>query len=146
MIQLIAFYLFATVAIAAAAMVIFARNPVHSVMWLILAFFNAAGLMLLTGAESPLVVVVSTLLIAALFGPLRVRVQQTIDRRFYRRRYDAGRTLAAFSQVARTTVDLEPLSEHLLGVVQETMQPAHAGLTWVEPVPHPSEPPRLSTS
>ncbi len=69
MIQLIAFYLFATVTIAAAAMVILARNPVHSVMWLILAFFNAAGLMLLAGAEfiAMLLVIVYVGAVAVLF-------------------------------------------------------------------------------
>ena len=69
MIQLIAFYLFATVVIASAAMVIFARNPVHSVMWLILAFFNAAGLMLLAGAEfiAMLLVIVYVGAVAVLF-------------------------------------------------------------------------------
>ncbi|WP_147695776.1 NADH-quinone oxidoreductase subunit J, partial [Vogesella mureinivorans] len=69
MIQLIAFYLFATIAIASAAMVIFARNPVHSVMWLILAFFNAAGLMLLAGAEfiAMLLVIVYVGAVAVLF-------------------------------------------------------------------------------
>ena len=69
MIQLIAFYLFATIVIASAAMVIFARNPVHSVMWLILAFFNAAGLMLLTGAEfiAMLLVIVYVGAVAVLF-------------------------------------------------------------------------------
>ena len=69
MIQLIAFYLFATIVIASAAMVIFARNPVHSVMWLILAFFNAAGLMLLAGAEfiAMLLVIVYVGAVAVLF-------------------------------------------------------------------------------
>ena len=69
MIQLIAFYLFATIVIASAAMVIFARNPVHSVMWLILAFFNAAGLMLLAGAEfiAMLLIIVYVGAVAVLF-------------------------------------------------------------------------------
>ena len=69
MIQLIAFYLFAAITIASAAMVIFARNPVHSVMWLILAFFNAAGLMLLAGAEfiAMLLVIVYVGAVAVLF-------------------------------------------------------------------------------
>lgn len=69
MIQLFAFYLFATIVIASAAMVIFARNPVHSVMWLILAFFNAAGLMLLAGAEfiAMLLVIVYVGAVAVLF-------------------------------------------------------------------------------
>jgi hypothetical protein len=100
-----------------------------------------AGVGLLTGRrDSPLVIVLSTLAVAAAAAPLRARVQAAIDRRFYRRHYDAGRILAAFSQAARTTVDLEPLSDQLLGAVQETMQPAHLGLTWVRPAPTPSEP------
>jgi NADH-quinone oxidoreductase subunit J len=69
MIQILAFYLFATVCIASAAMVILSRNPVHSVMWLILAFFNAAGLMVLTGAEfiAMLLVIVYVGAVAVLF-------------------------------------------------------------------------------
>jgi len=80
--------------------------------------------------RSALVTVLSTLIIAALFGPLRGRVQRTIDRRFFRQKYDAARTLAAFGAQARDVVELEQLSDQLLAAVDQTMQPAHVGL-WV---------------
>jgi len=83
---------------------------------------------LLTGQHSTLAVVASTLLIAALFTPLRRSIQGFIDMRFYRRKYDTKKTLQTFSAQLRNETDLDALSDDLVGVVRETMQPAHVSL------------------
>jgi hypothetical protein len=81
--------------------------------------------------QSPIAIVLSTLVIAALFNPLRRRLQDFIDRRFYRRRYDAEQTLAGFGEMLRTEVDLDRISARFMQTIQETMQPGHTSL-WLK--------------
>ena len=117
------------------------RTLVYGSLTLMLALVYFGGvtatqavLQRLTGQEKlpQLAIVVSTLLIAALFTPLRRRIQSFIDRRFYRRKYDARKTLEAFSTKLKNETDLEALNNDLVGVVRETMQPAHVSV-WLRP-------------
>jgi hypothetical protein len=119
------------------------RTLVYSVLTAILAAVYLGGVAAtqaifqsLTGQQGlpQLAIVASTLLIAALFNPLRHSVQTFIDRRFYRRKYDARKTLEAFSAKLRDEIDLDALNDELVGVVRETLQPAHVSL-WLRPDP-----------
>src|SRR6266849_760085 len=95
---------------------------------LIIGLESLAGVITRQGSQQPVALVVSTLAIFALLQPLRSRIQSIIDRRFYRRKYDAAKVVAAFSATLRQEVDLEQLREQLLDVVQETMQPTYVSL------------------
>ncbi len=85
----------------------------------------------LTGQGSDVAIIVSTLAIAALFIPLRNRIQRTIDHRFYRRKYNAAHVLSAFAATVRDEVDLGRLTDELQMVVEETMQPEHLSV-WLK--------------
>jgi hypothetical protein len=114
------------------------RTLVYGVLSVTLAlvYFGSIALLqgtwiALTGQTSQLAVVASTLLIAALFNPVRHRIKAFIDRRFFRNKYDAAKTLEAFSASLRKQTDLGELNDHLLAVVRETMQPEHVSL-WLQ--------------
>jgi hypothetical protein len=116
------------------------RTLVYGSLTLLLAAVYFGGVTLteaifrtLTGQEEQpqLAIVVSTLVIAALFTPLRRRIQSFIDRRFYRKKYNAAKTLEGFSLKLRDETDLKTLSDDLVGVVSETMQPAHVSCGYV---------------
>lgn len=120
------------------------RTLVYSVFTAALALVYFSSVVLLQALsrvfsgeqQHEIITVVSTLVIAALFIPLRARVQNAIDRRFYRRKYDAAKTLEAFGTSVRDEVDLDTLRQDLLGVVQDTMQPTHTSL-WLRTVTPP---------
>jgi len=119
--------------------VIINRTLVYGILTgaLLLLYFGSVVLLqslfrALTGQESQIAIVVSTLAIAALFSPLRRRIQDLIDRRFYRRKYDARQVQAAFAETARDETDLDRLTDELLAVVEQTMQPAYVSL-WLKP-------------
>ena len=119
--------------------VVINRTLVYGVLTAALALVYVGSIVLfqglfhaLSGETSQLAVVASTLAIAALFVPLRRRVQAFIDRRFYRRKYDVAETLQAFNVRLRNDVDLDSVADDLVEVVQETMQPAHVSL-WLRP-------------
>jgi hypothetical protein len=118
------------------------RTLVYGSLTALLALVYALGVTVLqiaatalTGqrGSQPIVIVASTLIIAALFQPLRRRLQVTIDRRFFRRKYDAARTLADFSATLRSEMDLADLGAQLVSIVEDTMQPTHIAL-WLRPL------------
>jgi hypothetical protein len=115
--------------------VIIRRTLVYTLLTATLAAIYFASVIILqsllgafSGGLSDLAIVLSTLAIATLFSPLRRGIQTAIDRRFYRRKYNARATVAKFSEAARNEVDLEALSSELVDLIQETMQPAHISL------------------
>ena len=116
------------------------RTLIYSVLTTLLVLFYFGSVVVLqqllrgiTGQGSDVAIILSTLAIAALFNPLRHRVQDVIDHRFFRRKYDAQKVLAAFGETARDEVDLSKLTSELVGVVQDTMQPTHVSL-WMRKV------------
>jgi hypothetical protein len=120
--------------------IIIRRTLIYSLLTAVLVLVYLGSVVLLQGlvrvltgeSQSSLVTVLSTLAIAALFSPLRRRIQTVIDRRFYRRKVDAARALAAFGLAARDEVDLTRLADRLLVVVDDTIQPSQSSL-WLRP-------------
>jgi hypothetical protein len=115
------------------------RTLVYAALTAVLSLVYFASIILLQAlfdrlvkADSPLIIVLSTLLIAALFAPLRQRVQTLIDRRFYRQKYDAQQVLARFAETCRDETDVQALTAELIRVIQETIQPEHLAL-WIKP-------------
>ena len=130
--------------------VIIRRTLVYSVLTALLALAYTGSIVVLQGivqaltgqGQQPFVTVISTLAIAALFGPLRRRVQSFIDRRFYRRKYDAVTAIAAFAATARDEVDLGQLTDQLNEVVRQSLEPAHTAL-WLKGDEVSLSPPRV---
>jgi hypothetical protein len=119
--------------------VIIRKTLVYAALAATLALMYLGGISLTTwalrsviGQSSALGVTLSTLAVAAAFQPLRTRIQRTVDHRFYRRNYDASKTLEAFSGRLREQIDLTALHSEVLGVVTDTVQPSHASL-WIRP-------------
>ncbi len=113
-----------------------ALTSILAVIYLSLVFALQFLLRGIINQDSPIAIVAATLVIAALFQPLRHRLQETIDLRFYRRKYDAARIMAAFSASLRNEVDLNQLNEHLIAIVEETMQPTYVSLWLRKPDRH----------
>jgi hypothetical protein len=120
--------------------VIIRKTLIYAALTIALALVYFGGVILLQsafeairGQQSPLAVVISTLLIAALFNPLRKRIQNVIDRRFFRNKYKAEQTLAEFAASARSETDLEALTTQVVVIVQKTMQPEQIGL-WMQSI------------
>jgi len=125
--------------------VIIRRTLIYAVLTGVLAtiFFSSvvllqsAFLAFLGRSDNPLVTVLSTLTIAALFNPLRIRVQTFIDRRFYRSKYNIEKTLANFAATSRDEVEIERLTQAMLGVLKETLKPEKVSL-WLRKMPPPA--------
>jgi hypothetical protein len=122
--------------------IIIKRTLLYGTLSAILAAIYFASVILLqaiftsiSGQSSAAAIVVSTLIIAVLFTPLRRRVQALLDRRFYRKKYNAEQALAQFAAIARDEVDIDKLTAALLGVVEETMQPEQVSI-WLKPAAH----------